>query len=72
MPHPSMRRQPHLLDEDLVRAAEILEQYARELKASHTVRGAWPKTTAEDLRAKDDHDECLRIARRFRKVAGKL
>lgn len=72
LPHPSQRRAPRLLDDDLVRAAEILEGEAEALLRSHTVHGEWDLATEIDRRAKADYDEYRAIAKRFRRVAGKL
>jgi len=68
-----MTRTPILLDEDLVRAAEILEETAGEIKRSNAV-GDRQWIGDPDLVKKDlaDHDEMLRIARRFRRVVGTL
>jgi len=66
-------RTPILLDEDLIRAAEILEETAGEIKRSNAI-GARQWIGDPDLvkKDRDDHDEMLRIARHFRRVAGKL
>lgn len=50
----------------LLRAATLLERYASELRASHTVRGRWPKHEA-DVRAK--YIEERRVARALRTAA---
>jgi hypothetical protein len=60
------------LDEDLVRAAELLEQGARMLYDSFTCRGKWVSSDGGHLAAKQEHDEQRRIARRLRKVVGTL
>jgi len=68
-----MSRTQILLDEDLVRAAQILEETARSIKLSNAV-GKTEWVGPPELVKKDraDHDEMLRIARRFRNIAGKL
>lgn len=63
---------PRLLDEDLLRAAEILEREAELIRDSYTLGGRRPRWDPADRSAKADHDEMLRLARRFRKVVGKL
>jgi len=68
-----MTHTPTLLDEDLVRAAQILEETAHAIRLSNAVgKVQWvgPPTLVKNDRA--DHDEMLRIARRFRRVVGKL
>jgi len=71
-----MTRPPHLLDADLLRAAQILEETATAIKESNAVGDhQWAATSLDAaLVAKDraDHDEMMRIARRFRRVVGKL
>ena len=68
-----MTRIPTLLDEDLVRAAQILEETARAIKLTNAVgKTEWvgpPELVKKDRAA---HDEMLRIARRFRHVVGTL
>ena len=68
-----MTRTPILLDEDLLRAAEILEETARAIKLSNAV-GKIEWVGPPDLVKKDraDHAEMLRIARRFRRLGGTL
>lgn len=63
---------PRLLDEDLLRAAEILEREAEIIRDSYTLGGRRPRWDPEDREAKADHDEMRALARRFRKVAGTL
>ena len=68
-----MTRTPILLDEDLVRAAQILEETAGEIKRSNAVGDRqWIGDPALVKKDRADHDEMLRIARRFRRVVGTL
>lgn len=60
------------LDEDLLRAAEILEREAMVLFKSFTVRGKWASLDESHVQAKRDRDECLRLAKRFRRIVGTL
>ena len=68
-----MTRTPILLDEDLVRAAQILEETARAIKLSNSVGNLhWvgpPELVKNDRAA---HDEMMRIATVLRKHAGYL
>ena len=62
-----MTRTPTLLDEDLVRAAQILEETA------DAIRSNPPATIVSSPFVKGGLGGfLLRIARRFRRVAGKL
>jgi hypothetical protein len=68
-----MTRTQTLLDEDLMRAAQILEDTARELKASNAVGDRqWvaPPEYAELMeKDRDDYDEMLRLAGVLRRHA---
>jgi hypothetical protein len=65
-----MKNSTPLLDEDILRAAEILKQDAQDIKASHTIRGRWTSTDPIDVSAKAHYDECSRISRRLRRMVG--
>ena len=68
-----MTRTPILLDEDLGRAAQILEETAHAIKLSNSVgKTYWVGPPALVKKDRADHDEMLRIARRFRRVVGTL
>jgi len=68
-----MTRTPTLLDGDLVRGAEILEETARAIKMSNSVGDLhWVGPPVLVKKDRADHDEMLRIARRFRRVVGTL
>lgn len=60
---------PKLFDEDLVRAAEILEREAHSIHSSFTVNNRWERGS---VLPRMHHDEMRKLARRFRKVAGVL
>lgn len=54
-----------------LRAAQILEQDAKDLKDSHTLSdGRWHITDPADEAAKADHDERLILAAQLRLMAG--
>ena len=46
----------------LVKAAGKLQGLAHDLKDAHTVRDEWVSISAEDLRARAEHDELLELA----------
>jgi len=51
----------------LLRAAELLDHYADELKAGHTLAdGTWPENDDSDLQAQVDHNELRKIAHDLR------
>ena len=60
---------PHQLT--LLRAADLLEADARDVKASHTRSdGTWDLRDPLDANAKADHDERMAIASKLRLMAG--
>lgn len=67
-----MSRTPELLDDDLVRAAEILEREAGFLRDSHATRVGRRWSWCGEARPRADHDEMIALAKRFRKIAGTL
>lgn len=47
----------------LLRAAELLDHHADELKRSHTLPdGTWPETDDSDVQAQIDHNELCKVA----------
>jgi hypothetical protein len=51
----------------LLRAAELLEELAEELKRSHTIAGGiWPGNDESVRQAHADHDEMLEVAKGLR------
>lgn len=53
----------------MLRAAQLLEQDAEDMKRSHTIDGVWDTTDPIDESAKADHDEHLGIAAKLRVLA---
>ena len=49
-------------EEVLTRSAARLQEYAREIRAGHTVGGRWQILNRADQRARDDHDDLLALA----------
>lgn len=51
----------------LIRAAQLLELGAEELKRSHTLAGGeWPEDDDADVQAQINHNEMIKIARGLR------
>lgn len=54
---------------DHIRTAEILEQYASDLRRSHTLNGDWVLIDGLDEAAKNEHDELQKLAALHRREA---
>ena len=50
----------------LLRAAELLEEYAHGLFVAHTIDGRWPDNDEVDRRARDNHAELIDVASELR------
>lgn len=60
---------PQLTTPLLLRAAELLELHADELKAGHTLAdGTWPDHDDSDRQAKADHDEMRQVVEGLRSL----
>lgn len=57
-------------DRELLRAAELLELRAEELRRRCTFKGEWLELGGRDQRR--EHDEALALARRFRALAASI
>ena len=53
----------------MVRAAQLLEAHAEDLKRSHTLNGEWVVLDPMDAHAKDDYDEQRALAAKLKFMA---
>lgn len=54
----------------MLRATELLEEDASEIKASHTLEGKWIVLDDSDARAEADYNERMALAAKLRLMAG--
>lgn len=59
-------------DEELLRAAELLEEDAEALRGCHTLNGAWIIVDDLDRAAQRGYEERIALAKRFRALGASI